>query len=403
MQKEKLLRIIGVRRKNRKHTPITKDTSKMHKIFHNIPVMPIQQVLASPFGRSEHQLGPVWPEWDSQHEIRFKRNNNLKDDEPIISDGQHLCYETRTVFWCGAIVDHFGHQIADFSTRIMAYRKLGLRGVYAFSAPNNEKYTIENTPSFFRAITDWLEISEQILLVNKPLLVKELIVLGQQEQLPNVGANGDYLSEFDNLVQSKKLNINKNRKIYVSRSAQSKGVIAGEKYIEKILIQHGFEVFMPEQYSLSEQLHKYLNSTTLVFSEGSALHTMQLLGRGLGKVHVIRRRPTYNMCKNFIEPRAESVDYYTIGDLVCGLRDGKPLLECGVTIPDRVKLNNIIKKIVGCEPDIDDTALQECVRQDLKRYFTTETLSTRNNIDGYSDSLMQAIKKAGYPEVIENE
>ena len=53
-------------------------------LFENIPVMPIQQMLGSPFGRSEHKLGPVWPDWDNAGSVRFFRKGKPKDDKPWV-------------------------------------------------------------------------------------------------------------------------------------------------------------------------------------------------------------------------------------------------------------------------------------------------------------------------------
>ena len=375
----------------------------MFKTFYNIPVMPIQQVLGSPFGRSEHQLGPVWPEWDTQTDIRFKRNNILKDDVPQISDGEIFVYESQPIFWCGPIVDHFGHQIADFITRVMAYRSLGIEGRYAFSAPNNSQYNLNETPNFFKAIIDWLDIKEHLLLINRPVLAKSLVVVEQQEQLPNIGPSKKYLEELNKLIASKEIPKRRSNNVFVSRSSQAKGLIAGESYIEDVLSAHGYEIFKPENFELRAQLEKYLSSQNLVFSEGSALHTLQLLGSNIGKVHVIRRRPNYDMCKNFILPRAESVEYHALGGLVCGLRNNEPLLECGITIPSVEKLERFLSTLLGKAIQIDIELLNERIKNDLVKYYQGELESARAKIAGYNSSLLKAIKEAGYAEVINNE
>jgi hypothetical protein len=373
----------------------------LYKTFNNIPIMPIQQVLGSPFRKSEHKLGPIWPNWNEQSEVRFKRRGKLRDDVPSVSDGQQFTFVEQKLYWCGAIVSHFGHQITDFSTRIASYKNLGLDGYYAFSVSSQKQYTFDDTPAYFKEIIEWFEIpSDRLLFVNQPVLANELIVVPQQEQLPNIGPSDDYLNLLDEFILAKNVSFKKNGKIFVSRAGQPKGVIAGEKYIESIFSDYGFEIFKPEEYSLENQLKKYLTSEIMVFSEGSALHSLQLLGRNLGTVHILERRPNLNMCKQFIKPRAIDVGYHIVGQLLCGLKNNKPLGTAGITVADHNKLQSFLSNVLGQEIIVDKIALDRSIQSDIRRFMENEVKSPRSNFEGYITSLRKTLSDAGFPECI---
>lgn len=369
----------------------------MYKTFDNVPIMPIQQVLGSPFKKSEHKLGPIWPDWDEQSEVRFKRKNKLRDDVPSVDEGQDFTFVKKKLYWCGAIVSHFGHQITDFSTRIVAYKKLKLDGYFAFSVSNQKEYTFADTPPYFKEIMKWFGIPEdRILFVNQPILAKQVVVAPQQEQLPDVGPTEDYLNLLDELIATKGDYHTKSGKIFVSRAGQPKGVIAGEKYIESIFSEYGFEIFKPEEHSLSAQLKKYLTSEVLVFSEGSALHSLQLLGRNLGSIHVLERRPNINLCKNFLLPRAKDVHYHTVGRLICGLKNNKPLGTAGITLSNSHAVKTLFDILLTTKIQISHEELERNIESDVERFVTNESQSPRSKFDGYISSLKKALSEAGY-------
>ncbi len=54
--------------------------------------------------------------------------------------------------------------------------------------------------------------------------------------------------------------------------------------------KNGFKVIYPEKISIKEQLKIYSDAEIIVFTEGSAIHTLQLLGNINAKVIIINRR-----------------------------------------------------------------------------------------------------------------
>lgn len=128
--------------------------------------------------------------------------------------------------------------------------------------------------------------------------------------------------------------------VYVSRSRFKNGRLAGESYLELHLRKCGVEIVYPELIPLNEQLRIYYSAQLLIFSEGSALHSLQLLGACLGDVAVIMRRPGATMFKTFVEARSQSyIEVNYIKSMLISYNSTGTLLDAsGLTLPDESKL-----------------------------------------------------------------
>lgn len=122
--------------------------------------------------------------------------------------------------------------------------------------------------------------------------VERLSVVGQGEQFG--GAAEDwYLDQLDALMRERPISLARQEAIYVSRAGMRFGKIAGEAYIEQLVASSGIRVVRPETLTLEDQLCAYRSADLLIFAEGSALHSLGLLGRGLAKVAVVKRRNSF--------------------------------------------------------------------------------------------------------------
>lgn len=248
--------------------------------------------------------------------------------------------------WGSPIIRHFGHQIADFSTRLLETSRLDPGIIVAVSpklrtSKKSGKIYAEPLTPYFEAILDWYDIARsRVRVVDRPWIVRELWVAPQSEQLCGDVTDDRTLDALDEVVARKFGAIEKRQEpVFVSRSLQ-RSRLAGEVYLDKVLAAQGVRVVHPETLPLRDQLSIYAESDLLIFSEGSAVHGTQLLGRSLGAVHVLNRRPGARLAEANVRPRARSLEYFDPSDIsVFGVTPaGNPAPETGLSIPDSDRL-----------------------------------------------------------------
>lgn len=250
--------------------------------------------------------GPQWPDFNQrvfERHCRFGRpiDRDLEaqsqpDDVPLLN-GPHL--------WLGPVVGHYGHQTVEFSHRILqsvqfdrnASLLFATRAVRADSISQvNSHWRYPNVsvlPAFVKALLGWFEVDfSKVRVVDTAIRVERLSVFAQGEQL-GVRPSSWYLDLLDDFLERKPKSKRAVDAVYVSRAGMRFGKIAGESYLEKAFTSCGVQVIRPETMSLQQQTEVYRSAGTIIFSEGSAIHTLGLLGRGLGSVVVLQRRPDF--------------------------------------------------------------------------------------------------------------
>lgn len=261
--------------------------------FKNIVVTPMQHVLE---GRGKtHVGGPNWPDWSKSATYRVFRGLSPVDTPPSFAKSEETI--TERSFWIGPIVNHFGHAIADFYTRILPALAACEQCPLVFAAHRQRPLaSFEDSPPLFKAILEWYRICPQrVHIVNTPTLFRELATVAQPER------SGHYLSTphpeyLVALTQQAHDRFGPPRRrgtVFVSR-ANFSARFAGEGYLESCLAAAGARTLRPETEPLQEQLREYWHAGKLIFSEGSALHGLQLLGADLPEVTVLGRRAKGN-------------------------------------------------------------------------------------------------------------
>lgn len=345
----------------------------------------------------------MWPDWDHQVHPRQCRFGKPADTKPV-SAPHDLTVKEPTI-WAGPVVEHFGHQLADFSTRmvqsIQQWPDLPLLFALSPRLRAQTAQTTDDLPDFFLEILRWYGISpEKIRLLKSPTLYQQLMVVPQGEQLGGPGPKDGYLDRLDGISESKLQNgifTNKVKGLYVSRAAQL-GKFAGEKYLEKIFLYLGFSVLRPETVPVERQLAAYLGADKLIFAEGSALHGLQLLGHLNKPVDVVLRRPKSRLAQYSIRPRTSSLRYHDlVSDLIHGTKpNGMPALEMGITILDEGRL-------VGCLESIGVRAstiwrsrdFAKCVANDVNEWVDRELRSPRSMDSKVIERIKETLRWCG--------
>jgi hypothetical protein len=303
--------------------------------FENVLVGPTEEILKAPSG-SLFKGGPLWPDFDMQLEARHCRELKIKavDSKPNFNEDATCCI--KEAFWCGPIVNHFGHMIADFGTRLAqsAYFHPEVTLIFSIHV-QTKKNTVISPPNYFWEMIDHFRIQRnRIFFANQVIFVRKLHVYPQAERIRGPVPDSSYLDLIDNITATEEVGSPKINYLYVSRANYLMGGIAGEKYLEYVLRLVGFKIMRPEDLSLHEQIKIYKASKKIFFSEGSAVHALQLLGHLNADVSIIVRRPKARIAKEALSARVLSLNYLDfIHGLLFGLRSsGHPNESKGITL-----------------------------------------------------------------------
>lgn len=193
----------------------------------------------------------------------------------------------------GFAIDHFGHFIADSCHRLwplLEQRNDPIEGVLLIGQEQINGNTSQ-LKSFHREIIFYLNKKRlKITVATKSLRVEQLLIATQANTL---GPLSEPQMRYINLLSQpnrRSLWRHNQKRAYVSRSKlKTQSRLIGENVIEDILRRAGFHIFHPEDHSFQEQINFYKSAKTLVFCEGSAIHSLDLAGQISADVIIISR------------------------------------------------------------------------------------------------------------------
>ncbi|TXH95899.1 MAG: glycosyltransferase family 61 protein [Rheinheimera sp.] len=286
-----------------------------NKIFNNIVIMPTTSVSSWNNAKFSFLSGKIrviagGPVYD-KNVPRYVRH--CIGIIPIVfeenSEPKEICDTIDSGVWCGHVSQHFGHMISDYSMRIAVSAAKHPDKFLLFSL--SERMDLNSIPPFFwQIVSNFGAKKENVRFINKPTLVKEMIVYPQAERRYDGKPSKSYLKLIDSLHPPVEKRYGA---IYFSRTNYLMGGIAGERYLEEVMKDLGVLVIRPEEYSLEMQINFCRQAEKLIFAEGSAVHLLQLVGTGIGDVVVLTRRTlmmAYGFfCRSVILPRAKSLSY----------------------------------------------------------------------------------------------
>jgi hypothetical protein len=258
-----------------------------------------------------------------------------------------------------------------------------------------QHFSYEAIPSFCRQMLAYYGLQrESILVIKDPVIFDELSVVPQAEQIGGIGPSEEYLDILDELVMRKFGSMQKSGGTFVSRSAM-RGRIAGESYLEDAMAAIGFQVFRPESASLVEQIRTYATSEVLIFSEGSAIHGAQLLGRQLGDVIVIERRGGRWLCRENLVPRSRTLEYMNaVKSVISEVNNGVLMSASGISVLDE---DEFVQKMmifgVDVGPVWDSGKFQVAQERDIAGWIRRPIYQRTN---ASKENIMDNLKDAGF-------
>lgn len=199
-------------------------------------------------------------------------------DDPAIYGGQ-------------LFLQHFGHALAESIHRVWPRILIPGMGKHrlAFHAPVKHCALAPPTwavETFEMLGVDWSEL----ILIDRTMLFRELHIPVQARTMAGPTVIDGYPDIYPvrcDIVPGENLP----KRIYVTKSShRHSGSYLGESLIERTLIQAGFSVIRPENESVPRMARMLANADIAVFCEGSAIHTLEVIGRVKASVFVVARR-----------------------------------------------------------------------------------------------------------------
>ena len=276
------------------------------QLFRDIAVVPTR--LLDPGGIPRG--GPLWPDYDHQTVVRHCRNGRPVDRRPDDPERPDEILAGATV-WGGMARRHFGHLVAEFTTRLA--QSVAERPEDRFLFILDPGATAAEVPAHVWALLEWHGLDRrQVVFVERPVGVERLHVAAQGEQVNTVGPSGAYLDLLEANARRRRLEPERSDILYVGRAGLCRlgqGGHAGEAHLVSVLRSLGVRILDPAAADLRTQLACYLGAKTIVFAEGSAIHGRQLLGRLDQRVVILVRRPGHHMAPAQLKPRCREVHY----------------------------------------------------------------------------------------------
>lgn len=366
--------------------------------FDSVIVSPYTDLLDGLHGLADHRGGPHWPNFDAQVAPRHCRQGRPVDVVPQPWTGATPIVIERPLAWAGPTVRHFGHQVADYSMRLIPTLAEWPSAEFLFGFHESKSVLeFERAPDWLKDLLRWCGLPlSRAHAYRTAVLAQELRVVSQAEQVSGPGPSDAHLDLMDELTDRNLGYVRREGVVYVSRAATHRPV-AGERYLEELLRDVGADVIRPEEVPLWSQMRSYAGADVLIFAEGSAIHGSQLLGRTLGHVVVLNRRPHFTMGQSSIEPRALSLRYAEVtAPLVVGLSDDRRVATyLGLAVFDGSLLPDELEKLgIPVRDKWDARRFTESRDADVRRWIVSES-SARGTVPEFKKKVGDSLIAAG--------
>lgn len=350
--------------------------------FDLLPVFPYRRLLTG----GPIMGGPDWPGFEHRSWERHWRFEKVVDVEINKSEyeSEPFQYLAGTWLYAGAIVEQFGHQMSEFMHRLPVSRPINFDGVLFSNQLSRKSSTI---PSYVQECANYvIGHNVPIHLVKQPTLIQNLVVYPQLSHWGS-DARADYLEGLWKL-QNQHFRNSPSGPAFITRSSLRAGKLAGETYIGSLLQSAGFTVVDPSQIPWYQQVKLYATSPLLVFTEGSAVHGAEHLGRLSTTVMLARRRGLMSVRLARVLEQRSSI--FRVCDAISSLLDCKYQVDTNETFLETPKSLTLInfEKVrdtfleVGCGGALDKFDASEfrvAVQADIVSYL--ESFYVQRNTD----------------------
>ncbi|MDA9638931.1 glycosyltransferase family 61 protein [Synechococcus sp. AH-779-G23] len=268
----------------------------------NVSVAPIEELLMRWAGGSVWRGGPQLPAGSPPCPalLHYRGNTIASDPAQNLKGSAHWPEETGRLFWCGPIVNHFGHQLGEFGGRLLMASLDQRPGTLLFLHPDGDKKIEDLLPWQQQWIRYLNPKHKPVLILRGGIRSREMVVLPEHQRLGEAPTPA-LLHALTKQTRHLKLEP-QDQIVVLSRASYAKSVdhssmrggVAGEAAFDAWMSRQGAQIVYPETLPLRSQLDLMHSAKNLIIAEGSALHMLELLGReSKKKVMVIARRPLW--------------------------------------------------------------------------------------------------------------
>ncbi|NEP78863.1 MAG: DUF563 domain-containing protein [Okeania sp. SIO3B3] len=239
--------------------------------------------------------------------IQVNQNNNVANN---------LKFYPGKYIYGGPFHLHFGHALTESIHRLWAFNSNIHDGiVFALCLTSKIKDNNYIPPQWFIQTLEILEIPlAKCIWVRNDCIFEHLIVPEPGSELA-LGPKNWYRSYLEKLQQrifdathhlrkeSEEL------KVFLGRThIPLGGYTVGEKYLESLLVNEGYISLKPENYHILEQIAYLMSAKKIIFSEGSAIYSLEFINYLDADIACIPRRRgnqsfyphIYSKCRNYI-------------------------------------------------------------------------------------------------------
>lgn len=324
-------------------------------------------------------------------------------------------YKAGEYYYGGSLFKGFGHFIAESIHRLAPFESLknrkSMKGVI-FQPQRSRLKKQDSTPLLPEHLYEILRYlgveKKQVILQKKPYRVESLWVSPQESYFRSRDCISETYRDFLSRCESRAgiaADTKLPDRLYISRTSfLLRGSFAGEKYIEGLLSRDGYTIFQPEKYDLFTQLKYYKSAKEIIFSEGAALHVLELLGEIPGRVTVIQRRQSSNkMFGPLLDARCSEVSFFSHTHSLQSLfvAQGQTTAAAGsaLAVLDQAKFAAYINDKLTQEV-FDNDAFARQVAIDILKYYQTyeqaimQSKASNNLLKGYKSSVAR-LNKSG--------
>lgn len=198
-------------------------------------------------------------------------------------------YRDETVFYCGYLVNHWGHFLIEGVTRLWYFLENDPTiDKYVFFLDEGEERQIKgNYQELFRLLKIW----DKLEIINKPTTYRQ-VVIPERGICVRTAYTPKLLKVFDTIAENVQVDPSWETpgKIYCSRSQFQKGVPYefGYDTLDDFFQRNGYTILFLEKVPLGQMIHYMRNAKVVATVSGSLAHNL-LFARQGQKAEILER------------------------------------------------------------------------------------------------------------------